>query len=174
MNKKWTFVCWILKKLKYILVLLVCFGLNINVLTVSMRFSVIFCTYEHIFKYTLSFFDKSEMFRKHFKLSENIFLFCNMYKLQNSYFVSFVNCVIFGFWDIYIFIYIIYTRTVVLSYWRTILDYGLEVPSLAPQQGTSSEGRSSRPVAKHARSTSLALGQNMWPNMPSQIIVKIR
>ena len=36
---------------KCVFVFLVCFGLYIYVLSVSMRFNVIFCIYEHISKY---------------------------------------------------------------------------------------------------------------------------
>ena len=40
------------------LVFLVCFGLYIDVLGVSMRFSIIFCMYEHIKKCIFGFFQQ--------------------------------------------------------------------------------------------------------------------
>ena len=43
-----------------ILVSLVCFELYIDVLSVPMRFSVIFCMYEHIKKYMWGIFEKKK------------------------------------------------------------------------------------------------------------------
>ena len=61
------------------------------------------------------------------------FLFCNMYKIHNSYFVhsvNFVNFVNFGFGDSYIYILILYTRTVVLSWCRgVVVSWCLEKPA---------------------------------------------
>ena len=60
------------KKGKFILVCLVCFGLYIDVLSAFMRFSVIFCIYEHILNDTLGFVGTNRTNRKEL-VSENMF-----------------------------------------------------------------------------------------------------
>ena len=51
----------------------------------------------------------------------NNFLFFNMYKLHNSYFVVFENIIFVFFYFYILYIYIIYTRTVVLSWCRGVV-----------------------------------------------------
>ena len=49
----------------------VCFGLYMDVLSVSMRFSVIFCIYEHIQKYICGFFENLDVSKFEYCLYQN-------------------------------------------------------------------------------------------------------
>ena len=60
------------RNFKYVFVCLVCFGLSIVVLSVCMRFSVIFCINEHIKNIFLDNFRTFEIF----EISKTCFLLC--------------------------------------------------------------------------------------------------
>ena len=63
-----------LKVLKDLFVFWVCFGLYIDALNVSMRFSVIFCIYEHIRKDILGYIRTSIEQVEHFEIPKTCFL----------------------------------------------------------------------------------------------------
>ena len=56
---------WKNEKVQYVVVCLLCFGLNSDVLSVSMSFSVIFCIYEHIEVFSFVFVFRKVEIPKH-------------------------------------------------------------------------------------------------------------